>query len=119
MRNAGIETYMTISEAWGLTPEENLALFGWPSRQDFDDWMMAEDDTTPLDFEQRLPLVIGFITRCASYCPDSAQAYGWIRQPNHEPFFGGLSAIDYIRAHGIAVTLSSFHRRLIRGSVFV
>lgn len=113
MKNADIETYMTISEAWGLTPEENLALFGWRSRQDFDDWMMAEDDATPPDFEQRLPLVIGIHNALRALLPDSAQAYEWIRQPNHEPFFGGLSAIEYIADRGIA-GLHRVHRYLMQ-----
>ena len=101
MQNTGIDTYLTISEAWGLTPEENLALFGWPSHQHFDDRMMAEDDTTPPEFEQRLPMVIGIHNALRMLLPDSAQAHTWMRQPNHEPFFGGLSAIDYIRAQGL------------------
>jgi hypothetical protein len=85
----GLRTFFRVADAWGLDPEEQRGLLGWPARSTLYTWKAGRAVTLPYDTLIRLSLLLGIYKALHVLYPDPALADGWVRLPNRNPLFGG------------------------------
>jgi hypothetical protein len=111
---AGLRAFARISQAWGLSVDEQLRLLGQPPRSTYFAWRKhPERAQLPRDTLERLSNLLGIWKSLQILLPDPAAADAWVRQPNQAAGFGGRSAL----AHMLAGNVSDLHhvRRYLDG----
>ena len=103
MAAAGLRAFSRISQAWGLTVDEQLALLGQPPRSTYFAWRKQPDKAAlPRDTLERLSNLLGVYKSLQMLLPDAQAADGWVRRPNTAPLFGGRSALDRMLAGNVS-----------------
>ncbi len=103
MGAAGLRAFARISQAWGLTVDEQLTLLGQPPRSTYFAWRKQPDKAAlPRDTLERLSNLLGVYKSLQMLLPDAQAADGWVRRPNTAPLFGGRSALDRMLAGNVA-----------------
>ena len=103
MGAAGLRAFSRMSQAWGLTVDEQLTLLGQPPRSTYFAWRKQPDKATlPRDTLERLSNLLGVYKSLQMLLPDAQAADGWVRRPNTAPLFGGRSALDRMLAGNVA-----------------
>ena len=103
MGAAGLRAFSRISQAWGLTVDEQLALLGQPPRSTYFAWRKQPDKAAlPRDTLERLSNLLGVYKSLQMLLPDAQAADGWVRRPNTAPLFGGRSALDRMLAGNVS-----------------
>lgn len=95
MAAAGLRAFERISQAWGLSVDEQLVLLGQPPRSTYFAWRkQPEKASLPRDTLERLSNLLGIWKSLQILLPDAAAADGWVRRPNSAAPFGGGSALQ-------------------------
>jgi len=103
MGAAGLRAFARISQAWGLTVDEQLALLGQPPRSTYFAWRKQPDKAAlARDTLERLSNLLGIYKSLQMLLPDAQAADAWVRRPNTAPLFGGRSALDRMLAGNVA-----------------
>ena len=103
MAAAGLRAFVRLSEAWGLTVDEQIRLLGEPARSTFFAWRKhPERASVPRDTLERLSNLLGIWKSLQILLPDPAAADAWVRRPNSAPPFGGGSALDRMLAGNVS-----------------
>ncbi len=97
----GLRTFLSISQAWGLSNDEMRALLGWPSESTFYQYKSGKCGTLAHDTLTRISLLIGIYKALHTLYPDETLADSWVRLPNRNPLFGGRPAIELMTNAGL------------------
>lgn len=108
-----IRTFLNVASAWRLTGDEQRALLGWPAESTFYKYKAGQVGTLPYDTLIRISLVLGVYKALHILYPEPALADGWIKLPNTNPIFDGLTPLATI----MEVGMDGLHqvRRLLDG----
>ena len=103
MAAAGLRAFARISQAWGLSVEEQLTLLGQPPRSTFFAWR-KHPETAALspDTLERLSNILGIYKSLQILLPEPAAADSWVRKPNTAPLFGGGTALARMLAGNVS-----------------
>ena len=103
MAAAGLRAFAGISQAWGLSVDEQLCLLGQPPRSTFFAWRkQPEKAGLPRDTLERLSNLLGIYKSLQILLPDTAAADAWVRKPNGAALFGGRSALARMLAGNVS-----------------
>lgn len=109
----GLRAFFTIARAWALTTTEARALLGWPAPSTFHKYKAGEHGALPYDTLTRLSLVLGIYKSLQLLYPEPRFADRWMRMPNSNPLFDGVTPLDFVVDGGIDAL---YHvRRLLDG----
>jgi len=97
---AGFRAVFLIFEAWGLRPEEAMALLGQPARSTFYKWRQGEIGAVPRDTVRRLSYLLGIYKAVQLLTSDTRLADRWVREPNRA--FGEHSALQRMLGGDVA-----------------
>jgi hypothetical protein len=89
----GLETFIRIAEAWGLTTEQQIVLLGSPARSTFFKWK-KDGGTLPGDTLERISHVFSIYKCLNILLPDPSRADQWIKRQN--TYWHGQSALDHM-----------------------
>ena len=87
-----LEIFSNISEAWGLTTDQQIALLGSPARSTFFKWK-KEGGLLPIDTQERLSHLFSIYKALEILIPDGQLADSWMKRPNR--FFNDESALEH------------------------
>ncbi|MGY0504294.1 MbcA/ParS/Xre antitoxin family protein [Luteimonas sp. e5] len=90
----GLRTFFRITDAWGLSAEQERRLLGSPGRSTFFRWKANQSGPLSHDVLERISYVLGIYKALHILLPSPAQADGWIRRENSAPLFGGGTALE-------------------------
>jgi hypothetical protein len=93
----GIRAFFRISEAWGLSTQEQMDLLGLDSRSTFFSWKRHQDARLDRDQLERVSHVLGIYKALRILFPSVEQGNGWVKRPNAAPLFEGRPAIARMR----------------------
>jgi hypothetical protein len=100
---AGLRAFERISQAWGLSVDEQLCLLGQPPRSTYFAWRKSpEKASLPRDTLERLSNILGIYKSLQILLPDPAAADAWVRQPNTAAPFGGGTALARMLAGNVS-----------------
>lgn len=114
----GIRAFTRITQAWGLTVEEQMDLLGVESQAVYTSWQSAQDAPLSRDQMERLSHVLGIYASVHLLLPD-AQADAWAKKPNEALPFEGRPALDLMRqgTRGLAL-VRAYLQAQVEGSGF-
>ncbi len=107
---AGLTAFFSIAQEWGLNNEQQRLLLGSPGRTTFFDWKRQHSGKLSRDTLDRLSYLLGIYKALHILFSDDAAAQ-WLRNPNADPLFGGLSPLQYLLS-GQLVALADVRRYL-------
>lgn len=87
----GLRAFLKISEKWGLTGQEQMALLGMKSFVKFAEARRNERMLTSIELEI-ISIVLRIYKRLRILLPNDADK--WMKKPND--YFGGDSALEFI-----------------------
>lgn len=90
----GLRTFFRITDAWGLTADQERRLLGNPGRSTFFRWKAGQHGSLTHDVLERISYVLGIYKALHILLPSRSHADGWVQRPNTAPLFGGGSALD-------------------------
>ncbi len=101
-----------ILNRWHCSTEEKLILLGGLKKPTFYKYLKAatKPNISP-DLLERLSYILNIHASLRILLSDNDSVYGWVRKPNHAPFFNGKSALD-IMLQGRVVDLWNVSSRL-------
>lgn len=88
---AAMEAFSSLSDAWGLSTEEQITLLGTPGRSTFFKWKKSGGNL-PNDTVERISHLLSIYKALQILLPDPNAADGWVRKENQ--FFGNQSALE-------------------------
>lgn len=93
LSGAGLRTFLSIADLWGLTEDERLLVLGLPSRSTYYNWIKAvrehRDITLDLDMLTRISAVLGVHQALGVLHASEREGIAWLRSPHAAPLFGG------------------------------
>ncbi|HLK12951.1 MAG TPA: MbcA/ParS/Xre antitoxin family protein [Candidatus Binatia bacterium] len=106
-----LRAFFNIAERWGLDPEEQRGLLGWPSRSALYKWKASAAVTLPYDTLVRLSLILGIFKALHILYPEPGFADAWMKMPNRNALFGARTPLEYALRGG-TVALQDVRRLL-------
>ncbi len=95
--NVALKAFFEISNAWGLTTDEQNVLLGSPPRSTF--FKLKKDGgNLSADTLERISYVLGIYRALHILFPDAGAADEWVRLPNDAAIFNGASALSRMLA---------------------
>ena len=92
---AGLRTFFNITQAWGLSTDEQMVLLGAPGRSTFFKWKAAPQSADlKRDTLERLSYILGIYKALQILLPDASASDAWVKKPNTATLFAGRSALD-------------------------
>lgn len=92
---AALRAFFNISNAWGLRPDEEIILLGYPRKRTYSSWKRhPESALLARDTLERISYVLGIYKALQVLLPDPEAADAWIGKPNAAAIFGGGSALE-------------------------
>ncbi len=88
---AAMEAFSNLSDAWGLSTEEQIILLGTPGRSTFFKWKKSGGNL-PNDTVERISHLLSIYKALQILLPDPQAADGWVRRDNQ--FFDNQSALE-------------------------
>jgi len=88
----GIRIFLNITQAWGLSAEQQCQLLGGIEMATLQTWARDRDGLLDLDQLERVSHVIGIYRSLHTLLPTTAD--GWVNRPNDNPLFQGHPAIE-------------------------
>jgi hypothetical protein len=108
-----LRTFFSVARVWELTTTEARALLGWPAPSTFHKYKAGDHGTLPYDTLVRLSLVLGIYKSLQLLYPEPRFADRWMRMPNANALFDGVTPLDFVADGGIDAL---YHvRRLLDG----
>ncbi|MES1939718.1 hypothetical protein T5B8_05731 [Salinisphaera sp. T5B8] len=92
-----LRTWFAIATQWGLTDIQAARLLGTPVST-YRRWKRAPNITLDVGQMERLSLLLGIYKSLEMLLPRADAADGWIKQPNHNPLFGGKTPLERMLA---------------------
>jgi hypothetical protein len=86
---AAFRTFFRITEAWGLSAEEQRTLLGIPASSTFYKWKKSPPERLAPDLLERISYVFGIYKALEILLPHDTPRHGWLHRPNQHPLFGG------------------------------
>lgn len=107
---AGLTAFFSIAKEWGLNNDQQRLLLGSPGRTTFFDWKRQHSGNLSRDTLDRLSYLLGIYKALHILFSDDTAAQ-WLRNPNADPLFGGISPLQYM-LNGQLVALADVRRYL-------
>ena len=108
-----LRTFFNVAQAWELNTTEARALLGWPAPSTFHKYKAGDHATLPYDTLVRLSLILGIYKSLQLLYPEPRFADRWMRMPNANPLFDGVTPLDFAVDGGIDALYQV--RRLLDG----
>ena len=96
---------------WDFNLEEKLIILGSLPKSTFYKYKDAEAVDLNHDLLERLSYILNIHAALRILFTNSESVYGWVKKPNHSPFYGGRSAFE-IMMQGRVVDLWQVCSRL-------
>lgn len=109
--STALTAFFNITEAWGLTAEEERQLLGNPPRSTFFKWKSEKSAKLTPDTLERISYVMGIYKALRILLPTDVAANAWVKKPNAAAPFGGRSALDRMLG-GRVIDLADVRRYL-------
>jgi hypothetical protein len=97
---AALKAFFNIMARWKLRDEDARALLGGVSNGPFYEMKRNPDRTLDADRLTRISYLVG-IFKALGVLHSDALADAWIRRPNSNPIFGGVTPLAYMVAGGL------------------
>jgi Protein of unknown function (DUF2384) len=97
---AALEAFFNIMARWKLRDEDARALLGGVSNGPFYEMKRNPDRTLDTDRLTRVSYLVG-IFKALGILHSEALADAWVRRPNSNPLFGGLTPLAYMIGGGL------------------
>lgn len=97
---AALKAFFNIMARWKLRDEDARALLGGVSNGPFYEMKRNPDRTLDTDRLTRISYLVG-IFKALGILHSEALADAWVRQPNSNPLFGGLTPLAYMTGGGL------------------
>ena len=97
---AALKAFFNIMARWKLRDEDARALLGGVSNGPFYEMKRNPDRTLDTDRLTRVSYLIG-IFKALGVLHSEALADAWVRRPNSNPLFGGLTPLAYMIGGGL------------------
>jgi hypothetical protein len=97
---AALKAFFNIAARWKLRDEDARALLGGVSNGPFYEMKRNPDRTLDTDRLTRISYVIG-IFKALGVLHSDALADEWVRRPNSNPLFRGMTPLAYMIAGGL------------------
>jgi len=107
---AGLTAFFSIAEEWSLDNGHQMLLLGSPGRTTFYAWKKNRSGSLSHDTLDRLSYILG-IYEAAHTLFSADTALQWIKNPNQDPLFKGMSPLEYM-LQGNLVALADVRRYL-------
>jgi len=90
----GMLAFLSLSDLWQLTTDEQIILLGSPGRSTFFKWKKygVNDDSLPRDTLERISHLLAIHKALQILLPSDAASDGWIKRQNS--YFDGQTALD-------------------------
>lgn len=106
-----LTAFFNISQAWGLSADDERVLLGSPPRSTFFKWKSDRSARLPADTLERISYILGIYKALHILLPTTQAADEWIKRPNTALPFGGRSALERMRG-GRVIDLADVRRYL-------
>jgi hypothetical protein len=110
MSGPAMRSFFKVAERWGLSPDEQRGLLGWPATSTYYKYKKGQTGSLSYDSLTRISLVLGIFKALHILYPKLADR--WMKLPNSNPLFGGRTPIETITAEGGIDTLFKVRRLL-------
>ena len=97
---AALKAFFNIMARWKLRDEDARALLGGVSNGPFYEMKRNPDRTLDTDRLTRVSYLVG-IFKALGILHSEALADAWVRRPNSNPLFGGLTPLAYMIGGGL------------------
>lgn len=98
----GLRTFFNVAEAWELSTVDQRKLLGGISRSTISNWKAGAAVTLSRDQLERVSLVLGIYKALRLLFVDGDGVKRWLKAPNDDYAFVGLSPIERMLRGGIA-----------------
>ena len=109
----GLRTFDKITDCFGLTEADRIALLGDPARSTYHHWIKNARDkaplTLPLDTLLRVSAVLGIYKALIILFEDQNQALAWLKARHQGDLFAGVSPITHMLEGGHKGLMSVRH----------
>lgn len=90
-------TVFNILDSWHCKQDEQMAILGLSSRATLNKYRSAPNSAkVSKDFMERMSYVLNIHKCLRLLFTDDSSVYGWMKKPNHHPFFEGRSALEVV-----------------------
>src|SRR5688572_12424445 len=96
-----LRAFFSIARAWDLSTTEERALLGWPPTSTFHKYKSGDAGVLSFDTLTRISLVLGIYKALQLLYAEPAFADRWIRMPNANTLFGGLTPVAFLSDTGL------------------
>lgn len=100
----GLRTFREITDRFGLTEAERIAILGDPGRSTYHQWMKKAREhqplSLPLDTLLRISAILGIYKALTILFEDESQALVWLKGPHQGTLFAGASPMAYMLEGG-------------------
>jgi uncharacterized protein (DUF2384 family) len=101
----GLRTFLTITDRYGITTQDRIALLGEPSKSTYHEWVRKAREAAPLslplDTLTRISGVLGIHKALGILFPIEAEAMTWLKGPHQAEVFGGQAPVDVMIGGGL------------------
>jgi len=111
LAEAALKGFFQVTDRWGLTSREQMALLGQPPRSTFFAWKEGTRAILSRETLERISCILGIWRALRLLLPDGPQALAWIRKPNDSPLFEGATPLD-VMIRGKVAELADVRRLL-------
>lgn len=102
LSRVGLEAFFRITDLWGLSAAEQMALLGVEARSTFYKWKKEGSQRLGRDTLERISYVLGIYKALQILLPDERIADAWVRRPNANPLYGGRTPLDRMLSGNVA-----------------
>ena len=96
-----LRSFFEIARTWRLTEKEQMQLLGLSSRGVLRSYKCGDLSGIGQDAVERTSYLLGIFKAINILLPEPSRADAWIRRSNHDPLFGGRSALERMMTGGI------------------
>jgi hypothetical protein len=100
----GLRAFGMITDHFGLTEADRIAVLGDPARSTYHHWMKNARDkaplTLPLDTLLRVSAILGIYKALIIMFEDQNQALAWLKGPHQGGVFAGVSPMAHMLEGG-------------------
>jgi len=101
LAEAALKGFFQVTDRWGLTPREQMALLGQPPRSTFFAWKDGSRANLTREDLERISHVLGIWKALRLLVPDLTEALAWVKSPNDSPLFEGVTPLERMTRGGI------------------
>lgn len=110
-RHAALRAVLRLLEHWQCSEKEKTALLGVGRSTLHKYQSRPESARVSNDLLERLSYLLNIHQALRTLFGNRENVYGFVRMPNHNPFFNGVSPMD-VMSNGRVASLYEVHRQL-------